>query len=250
MSVWSLPRLVVGHRGGRGDGWPPENTIAAFEKARAAGARAMELDVRTCAGGEVVVFHDATLERLTVSGDGRRVADVPLAELQRLDLGGGAIIPRLDEVLTWARDRDVGLNVELKHDVPSRPALVRRALAAFRACQADVLWSSFDPVVLAMVMGMSLSSRRAFLTTSDQPLWSAQLERLARPPLVSAIHVDVFRARAGLSAYARRGVRVGVWTVNDPKEALELFDGGAETVITDAPDRVLAALAGRAATRS
>ncbi len=243
MSVWALPRLVVGHRGGRGEGWPPENTLAAFDKARAAGARAVELDVRTCAGGEVVVFHDATLERLTVTRDKRRVAEVPFAELAGLELGGGTTIPSLADVLAWARDHDVAVNVELKHDVPSRLGLVRGAMRAWRSQPADVLWSSFDPVLLAMATAQARSSRRAFLTES-RSLWTQVLDPLIRPPLVSAIHLDAMQARAGIDAFLKRGLRVGVWTINDTKEAIDLFDRGVGSVITDAPDRVLAALGG------
>jgi glycerophosphoryl diester phosphodiesterase len=241
VSVWTLPRLVVGHRGGRGEGWPPENTIAAFDKARAAGARAVELDVRTCAGGVVVVFHDSTLERLTVTSDKRRVADVPFAELERLELGGGATIPTLADVLAWSRERDVAVNVELKHDVPSRLDLVRGAMRAWRTHPADVLWSSFDPLLLAMTTALSGSSRRAFLTES-RSRWIQALDGLVRPPLVSAIHIDEKQARAGVEAFLKRGLRVGVWTINDAKEAIDLFDRGVGSVITDAPDRVLAAM--------
>jgi len=243
VSVWTLPRLVVGHRGGRGEGWPPENTLAAFDKARAAGARAVELDVRTCGGDVVVVFHDATLERLTVSGDKRRVADVPFAELAGLELHGGATIPTLADVLAWARARDVAVNVELKHDVPSRIDLVREAMKVWRAQPADVLWSSFDPILLAMTTALSASSRRAFLTESRSP-WAQALDGLVRPPLVSAIHLDAKQARAGVDAFLKRGLRVGVWTINDTKVAIDLFDRGVSSVITDAPDRVLAALGG------
>lgn len=245
MSVWTLSPLVVGHRGGRGDGWPPENTMAAFEKARACGARAVELDVRTCAGGEVVVFHDATLERLTASRDRRRVADVPRMELERLDLGDGATVPTLADVLAWAHARDVAVNVELKHDVPSRSHLVGRALDVWRAHSADVLWSSFDPVLLAMTTLQYPSSRRALLTQSGRPAWAAALEGLVRPPLVSALHLDAQQARSGVLGYLKRGLRLGVWTINDARDAIDLVGRGVQTVITDAPDQVLAALAAR-----
>jgi glycerophosphoryl diester phosphodiesterase len=245
LSVWTLPVLVVGHRGGRGTGWPPENTVAAFEKARVAGARAVELDVRTCASGQVVVFHDATLERMTVSGDKRRVSDVSFTELAKFDLGGGATIPALADVLEWARSCGVGVNVELKRDVPSRIDLLRETMNVFRAHPADVLWSSFDPMLLAGVAWLKVSSPRALLTESGLPVWALALERIVRPPLVSAIHLDAQQARASISGCLKRGLRVGVWTINDVDEAIALFDRGVRTVITDAPDRVLAALASR-----
>jgi glycerophosphoryl diester phosphodiesterase len=245
LSVWTLSPLVVGHRGGRGDGWPPENTIAAFEKARSSGARAVELDVRTCAGGDVVVFHDATLERLTASRDRRRVADVPRVELERLDLGDGAAVPTLADVLAWAHASDMAVNVELKHDVPSRSDLVGRALDVWRARSADVIWSSFDPVLLAMMTARHPSSRRALLTQSGRPAWAEALDGLVRPPLVSAVHLDAQQARAGVLGYLKRGLRVGGWTINDARDAIDFFGRGVQTVITDAPDRIVAALAAR-----
>ena len=63
----------------------PENTLAAFAAGLAAGADRLELDVHATADGEVVVIHDAMLER-TTDGTGRCAA-LPLAALERLDAG-------------------------------------------------------------------------------------------------------------------------------------------------------------------
>ena len=130
MSAWdSAGPLVVGHRGGRGAGWPRENTLAAFEQARAEGARAIELDVRTCRTGEVVVHHDPTtrsLDELRAEG-----------------------VPTLAAALAWAVERDVAVNVEMKHDVPSRLILLDRLRPILRRAQGDILLSSFDPLLLA-----------------------------------------------------------------------------------------------------
>src|SRR5258708_24489087 len=132
MSLWTTSPLVVGHRGGRGEGWPAENTIEAFERARAQGARAIELDVRVCHEGVPVVFHDETLARMTAGRYGRRVCDVRIEELRSVDLGNGARVPTLAGALGWARERDMAVNVELKHDVPDRMGLARRALRKVR----------------------------------------------------------------------------------------------------------------------
>src|SRR4029077_7808752 len=94
VSVWARGPIVVGHRGGRGDGWPCENSLPAFERARREGALAIELDVRTCADGNVVVFHDTTLSRTADGRDERRVADVSAEEL------GSMGVPRLEEALS------------------------------------------------------------------------------------------------------------------------------------------------------
>jgi glycerophosphoryl diester phosphodiesterase len=217
--------------------------MRAFERARELGARAVELDVRTCASGDVVVFHDATLARMTGRRDARRVCDVPLEQLAGVDLGDGAGIPTLAGVLAWARLHGVGVNVEMKHDVPSRAVLARGTIREVRASCADVLLSSFDPWLLAMAAALSPSVPRALLTHAKQARWAGVLQTIARPPLVRALHLERVQADPrALARYARRGLRLGVWTVNDPREALELARRGVASIITDAPDVVLAGL--------
>jgi glycerophosphoryl diester phosphodiesterase len=86
---------LIGHRGGRGEGWPSENTLAAFARAHGEGAQGIELDARTCRGGEVVVVHDADLARVTGGAERRAVAEVTLEELGRVPLGAsGGGLPR------------------------------------------------------------------------------------------------------------------------------------------------------------
>jgi glycerophosphoryl diester phosphodiesterase len=243
VTLWAAAPLVVGHRGGRGEGWPPENTLEAFERARQQGARAIELDVRTCRGGDVVVFHDVSLARMTGGRAGRCVCDVPAGELRELDLGGGARIPALDDALAWARERDVAVNVEMKHDVPDRVGLARATALAVRSAGADVLLSSFDPTLLALAAALAPGVRRALLVHSAQPLWADAVQRLARPPLVHAIHLERTQtAPRALAGYLRKGLRVGVWTVNDPREGVDLVALGAASIITDRAGEMLTAL--------
>jgi glycerophosphoryl diester phosphodiesterase len=226
VTLWATAPLVVGHRGGRGEGWPRENTIASFERARSEGARAIELDVRTH-GGEVIVLHDATR--------------ASAGELRARD------VPTLGDVLSWARERDVAVNVELKHDVPSRAALARAAARLVRASHADVLFSSFDPLLLAGVAVLAPGVPRALLVHSRQARWADAMQAAMRPRFAAALHLERTQTDPRVMARARaRGLRVGVWTVNDPREAADLVALGAETIITDAPGLVLARLAGLA----
>jgi glycerophosphoryl diester phosphodiesterase len=225
VSLWtSAGPLVVGHRGGRGEGWPRENTLAAFEQARAQGARAVELDVRTCEG-EVIVLHDA-----------------PRASLNELR---GKDVPTLGDVLAWARRHGVAVNVEMKHDVPRRATLARATTRIVAGSGADVLLSSFDPLLLSMAAALAPSIPRALLVHGRQRAWANAMQRAARPPVVQAVHLE--RVQTDPRTIARHlalGLRVGVWTVNDPREAVDLVGLGVESLITDAPGAVLAALAG------
>ena len=198
--------------------------------------------MRTCAEGEAVVFHDPTLRAMSGSCRLRSVAEQPLSTLRALDLGGGARIPTLSEALEWARGVGMGVNVELKSDVPDRrdrpgdrPSL--------RACPADVLLSSFDPRLLARIAAWAPSAPRALLTHVDQSRWVCGPAGARRPPLVSALHLE--RSQAGPQAvrrYAGRGLWVGVWTVNDPAEAVDLVRRGARWIITDRTGAVLHAI--------
>ena len=245
-SAWAASPLVVGHRGGRGEGWPPENTLASFAQARAQGARAIELDVRTCAGGGVVVFHDDTLARMTHGRDARRICDVPEEELASIDLGQGQTVPRLRDVLAWARHEEVAVNVEMKHDVPRRRVLASHTVAIVQASGADVLLSSFDPLLLVLVARHAPSLGRALLTQSRQRLWADALEEAMRPPLVAGLHIERTQGAPDVIArYRRRGLRIGAWTVNDPAEARELVRLGVASIITDHPGEIRRALGAR-----
>jgi glycerophosphoryl diester phosphodiesterase len=220
VSLWqSAGALVIGHRGGRGEGWPRENTLAAFEQAWAQGARAIELDVRTCGTGEVIVRHDPTR--------------APLQDLRREE------VPTLAEVLAWAWDRDVALNVEMKHDVPSRVALIEPMRRALRRSRGDVLLSSFDPFLLVATAVVLPSVRRALLTSRAQRRHVPSA--FIATPYIHALHLERTQTQpAVLAAFRRRGLRLGVWTVNDPREAGDLVALGVQSVITDDPGALLA----------
>jgi glycerophosphoryl diester phosphodiesterase len=216
--------------------------MGAFRRARDEGATAIELDARTCASGEVVVFHDESLRRMTAGQDARLVADVSLDDLRRIDLGG-ARVPALSEVLQWARSEGVAVNVEMKHEVPNRLALARGTVRALRASRADVLLSSFDPALLAAAAMLAPTLRRALLVHDEQGAAADILQEIARPPWVHAIHLERTQVdRDGLRRALQRRLRVGVWTVNDPDEARDLVGLGVASIITDCPGAILAAL--------
>jgi glycerophosphoryl diester phosphodiesterase len=191
-----------------------------------------------------VVFHDATLSRSSGGRDQRRVGDVHLAELRAMG------VPTLEEALWWARSNGVGVNVEMKHDLVNRMALARETVHAIRVTGADVLLSSFDPLLLALASVLAPRVARALIVHAGQPLWADVLQRVVGPPYVQALHIERTQATPGtqrttnldMGWYLRRTLRVGVWTVNDPREALELVRLGAASIITDAPGAILQAL--------
>lgn len=227
----------------RGADATPENTLAAFEAAHRQGAPAVELDVRLCASGEAVVFHDADLSRMT--GGERRAAarDLSLAELRAVRLGGTAEgVPALDDVLGWAASAGVAVNVEVKHDdSPSWRKLVTTVAQTLkRHPRADVLLSSFHPALLAALAPLARGVPRAVLTHGEQGISADLAHAFASTSLCFAVHVERTQLDAvNFDRWLRKGLRVGVWTVNDAGEARDLVASGANYLITDVPAHIV-----------
>jgi len=230
------PPLVFGHRGVRGEA--PENTMAAFDLAAESGADGVELDVRLCRSGELVVCHDADLARLTRGRDTRRVADLDRAELARVDVGDGQSIPLLVEVLAWADSRRLRVNIEMKRDVPDRRAVVRETARLLEVGPLPpIIVSCFDPWMLAYLSWRSPTLCLGYLFASDHELTRSGW--LAKMLHVSAVHperteIDARRCHA----WQKRGRLVMVWTVNEPAEARALSAMGVDGIITDVPRRI------------
>jgi glycerophosphoryl diester phosphodiesterase len=238
--------LILGHRGARAHS--PENTLAAFERAMDDGADGVELDVRTSADGTVVVLHDADLARVTGARDLRAAARLTAAELAAVELDGGARVPTLAEVLTWAGARGALLNVELKHDVPDRGALARetaRLLRAHPRAAPNVIVSSFEPRLLAWMAMLAREVPRALLVHAGQRLaWTRATPLAARALGCVAVHPQhTLCSPAIVHALRGAGFVLNTWTVNDAREARELSALRVDGIITDDPAAIRAALA-------
>ena len=232
--------FVLGHRGARHAA--PENTLAAFDLARAEGADGIELDVRLDASGEVVVLHDPTLGRVTNGRDARHAEDIPSRDLVRLDVGGGEHVPRLAEVLDWALEHGQRVNVELKSDVRARALLLRQVeRVVSRRELPNLIFSSFHPYFVWWLARRLPHLPRAWLVHGKQRL-------LKYAPGVRQLGADALNPEHVLATPERvarlksQGLLVNVWTVNDPARAAELSRSGVDSIISDVPGKILAEL--------
>jgi glycerophosphoryl diester phosphodiesterase len=152
----------------------------------------------------------------------------------------------LAEALDWSRDHGVAVNVELKYDVRRLDDVARAAVRAVRDARADVLFSSFDPRLLAWVAALAPVWPRALITHSRQSPFLRGARELLRGPVVrfvGAIHLEEAEATTHVvDDLRRRGLRVGVWTVNDPSAAVRFARGGVGSIITDSPGAILEGL--------
>jgi glycerophosphoryl diester phosphodiesterase len=229
--------LIIGHRGA--SAIEPENSVAAFQRAITDGADGVELDVLSCATGEVVVFHDDDLARLGDSGD--RIADLPLRAVQDVRLKSGAGIPTLDQVLDVCGDRLL-VNVELKASgvsVSARRALVDRVARIIErtgdAVAARILVSSFDPLSVGFWRRRMPQVRAALLFERDSwlPLRRAWALPLLRP--FAAHPESVLCTPRAVQRWHQRGYRVGVWTVDSAEDLQRFAAMGVHSIITNNP---------------
>ncbi|WFU50146.1 glycerophosphodiester phosphodiesterase [Sinorhizobium terangae] len=143
---------VCGHRGYSLH--YPENTLPAFEAAKAAGATTVEIDVVLTADGEPIILHDLTVDR-TTNGHGF-VADLNLEQIRSLDAGAlfhpafaGTKIPTVAEALDWAKVHNMGIVLEIKE--AERPDIAVDQVAALLRSTGSldrVIVIGFDHVML------------------------------------------------------------------------------------------------------
>lgn len=235
-------RLLLGHRGAAAEA--PANTVAAFQRAMAAGADGVELDVHLTRDGHVVVIHDEDVAAVT--GASGRIRELSLAEVQRLDAGSyfdaqfaGARIPTLAEALQAAGEGGV-VNIEIKGTSVASEGLEREVVRIVHEhnMRERVIVSSFNPARLLRLRALDPELPRAMLHGPGTPLFVRNLWFL---PLVQpdALHPHYTMVNAAYMKRAREwGVRVNVWTVDDEIEARRLVELGVDGIISNNPARL------------
>jgi len=225
--------------------------MAAFRRAIEMGARFIETDLHISRDAQLVVIHDATLER-TTNGRGA-VKDFTLAELQGLDAGAwygpqfaGERIPTLDALMQFAREADINLFLEIKQDAAwgIEHGLVSTLRASGEGRRVVIL--SFSPGILRNIQRLDRTLMTCLLT-----------ERLpASPEALIRQAQDVAARQIGprgdlitpelIEAAHRQDIHVIAWTVNQPEHMRLLADAGVDGIMTDYPDRLVTALQAKA----
>lgn len=238
--------LVIAHRGYGAAA--PENTIAAFDAALRAGARALEFDVQETLEQTPVVCHDYRLER-TTDGHGR-LADTPLAALRALDAGSwfgpdfaGERVPTLEEALHHVNDRVEALYIELKAGLT--PAATATAVRLLRETGLDSRTTiiSFDWWCLKHVREAAPGQRIGFLVHTPDEFDGAVLRAAQAGNAIVDCHYEILLDDPDRAAFAHSlGIELVVYTVDDVAAACSLADLGVHGITTNQLTRILAAL--------
>ncbi len=239
-TAWPYPRLVA-HRGG--GALAPENTLAALDEGARRGYRMVEFDAKLALDDVAFLLHDDTLER-TSDGAGP-AARLRYAELAALDAGcwfdarfAGERMPTLEQAA--ARCASLGLlaNVEIK-PCPGRERETGRVVAAeaalrWRDAAVPPLLSSFSRTALEAAREAAPGLPRGMLYEAVPAHWREEAVEALGCVSLHAHHAQFDEAL--VQAIHAAGLRILVYTVNDPERALTLARWGVDLICTDRID--------------
>ena len=232
---------VTAHRGYSSE--YPENTMAAFRAAAEAGADCIELDVQQTADGVIVVMHDSSLKRTT--GVNRPVWDMTWDEIRELDAGrlfgeefAGEPVPSLDEVLAFADEAGVRLNIELKptgHETDFEKSVIDIINAHDFAGRC---------VLTSLKYGV-LERAKSY----DPEIRTVYVMSVAYGDITRLEYADAFSVRYGfanrslVSRVHQAGKTICVWTPNTSGTIQKMIDLDVDDIITDEPQLALRLIA-------
>ncbi len=237
---------LIAHRGVSSEA--PENTFSAFERAVELNLPWVELDIQCSQDGHLVVFHDDDLVRTASPSSAHSIANLPLSDLRRFDVGSwfaprfaGERIPTFEEVLQWRSQQapQLGLMVELKSLGGCPKLLVEKSLGHLQRLSngSPTLVGSLDPRLIAhlirchpndSIIGIAESMADLDLYLKMGLARIALSEKLATPKKVAELLL--------------RGLTLWVWTVDERSRADELARQGVQGLITNAPGALTAHL--------
>ncbi|SIP92670.1 glycerophosphodiester phosphodiesterase [Maribacter ulvicola] len=224
--------LVIGHRGAMGH--ETENTLPSIQKAMDLGVDMIEVDVFKIKSGEIVVFHDDTLDRLTNAPG--NIEGYYIVDLMKVIVEGGHKIPMLQDVLKLI-DNKVALNIELKGAGTADKVnhIMNYYIEQRNWSPENFIISSFNWDELKEMRKHNPNVAIAVLTDKnpvDAIPVAKELNAVAINPYFK--NLDVEKANAIKDA----GFKIYTWTVNEPADIEAMKRISVDGIITNFPERV------------
>lgn len=247
--------IVLGHRGAAGEA--PENTLVSFRLAQQRGAAILESDVHPTRDGEIVIFHDETVDR-TTDGSGP-VRELDLAELRELDAGyrfstdgetfpyrgRGVGVSTLEEA--FAALPGMRFNLEIKEGDAAVIARIVEIVEQAGRADRTLLTAGKDAVMERLRARLRRCGTRVAQGAGPADVVAfirSALEGTPVPPEPMALQIPAeFAGRPVVTPELVRhahahDVHVHVWTINEPDEMTRLLDLGVDGIVTDFPGRL------------
>lgn len=225
--------MVIAHRGAMG--YEMENTLPAIQKALDLQAEAIEIDVFRIRTGEIVVFHDEDLKKLTNTKGS--IEGMSWEQLQKVVVNGGHRIPKLKEVLDLI-DGKCTLNIELKGAGTAVAVwgLMQEAIAHGNWKLDQFIVSSFKWNELRDMRAQSAIVPIGILPDTES---IPEILSIAKEVRATAIHpYHGLLDEKIVSIFKKEGYKLYVWTVNKNADIQKMKDLGVDGIITNYPDRV------------
>ena len=222
---------IIAHRGASGSA--PENTMASFQRAISDRADWVELDVQENADDTVVVAHDSDF--MKVARSDLNVWNATNEKLRHLDIGSwyapeysNQRVPTLRQVLEWAKGK-LGVIIELKYYGYDRNLESRVVdIVEQTGMESDIMVMSLKMDGLRKVAALRPTWIRGLLnTTSIGDLTRLDLDFLALNSTAASL--------AMINRAHKRGMKVYVWTIDDPVQMSVMMSRGVDGIITDEP---------------
>lgn len=215
------PPLIIAHRGGAGEAL--ENSLAAFRHAMRVGCHSLEADLRATRDGEIILMHDATLDR-TTRGKGK-IRNFILKQLKTIRLKNGESIPTLEELLKLTQNK-ISLHLEIKESNFEKKLV--ETIKRHRATKT-VYMVSFHAPVLVKIHELHPELITGFIFDKTDSLNQA-------PDFCSLLlpNAKLLNPKF-LVELKRRKKHIHAWTVNRLEEAKQCLNAGIHGLITDRP---------------
>ncbi|MEG4321903.1 MULTISPECIES: glycerophosphodiester phosphodiesterase family protein [unclassified Microcoleus] len=230
---------IIAHRGFSASS--PENTLAAFSRAIARGADSIEFDIQLSADSVPVVFHDATLDRIT--GVCGKVRETNLSDLQTLNAGkwfsdefSDEKIPTLKEALAILKNVDKFLYFDVKPHCEWSETEVAEFVNTLHGAgiKEKCLITSFSEKFLGQVRRLNGDLAIGHIVANLEA-YNTQLSQAVahRDNLISSLYRVLLENPALIPETRSQGVDIVAWTVDDRADMQKLIDLGITRIVTN-----------------
>ncbi|SFU27661.1 glycerophosphoryl diester phosphodiesterase [Pustulibacterium marinum] len=228
--------IIIGHRGAMG--YELENTIPSIKKALELNVDMIEIDVYKIATGEIVVFHDDTVDRLSNSTGS--IEDFSFTVLREIALKDSLQIPTLEEVINTI-DKKCKLNIELKgaNTATDTYRIIQDCIQLKNWEKSDFIISSFRWDELEKMRSLDENIAIAILLEGDP------LEGIVIAQELKAIAINpAFKNLTSENVAKIKSLHFKIfpWTVNSLENIHAMINFKVDGIITNYPDRVAEAL--------
>jgi len=226
--------IVIGHRGAMGHAL--ENTIESVEKAIDLKVDGIEIDVFKSKSGELIVYHDPSLSRL--SNSTAFIEQISLDSIKKIELIGGLSIPTLNEVIDIIPEK-IFLNIELKGENTAYETnkIIIKYLSESNLTSSKFIISSFRWDELKKFRNINKDIPIAILVDSLYKIDNAI--KLAKEINAVALNPNnKFITKKIVKKIQSNNIKVYPYTINTPKNIKRMKSIGVDAIITDYPERI------------